>query len=782
MTFRGRTDAGALLIAVPLIGEAEARSRVLALWSPGVTVHELPGGDWLVTLPAPLSLRAEHAPGLPLPTPAEVPRAGAIHRYDRTRLPEVDPAAWLDLGELEVVPLTVPEPELKPTPVEPSFTQEPDLRELASVGEPDPMPPLWPDGGLLGRVLRGWYADRRRRYVDRLAAQFERRRWGDALRNAVPLGGPGGGHPTLRLPGRRSGPLVPTPVRRPGGGSMPYDEDSHRRLRTLYRKAAAALEKDGRIEEAAFVLADLLDDALAAVTLLERHGRPRPAAELAEGRGLEPALVVRLWWRAGDRDRALRIARLRGAYEAAVERLAKVDPRAAGHLRLAWSADRWAAGDAVGAVEAAWPAEDLRAGAVSLARQGLDADAPHRPVLLAYALARRPDPGHADEARALLAKPEPDEADWYDQRAFVRTLRTVDLADRALDTELTGAALRAVLRAAPHETDPAARPGLIRALRRRADPLLAADLPACPPPPDRPVLRLRAERRPGGLPLTDAVALSRTTVLTAHGELGVRLLGRDGRVRAAWDVPAHRLIAADHGGAALLVADRGEAQDVHRLDLTTRRTAHWATLAAGPLPTSYDGTVLPVPDADGLAFLETRAPRLRALARELDRDHTVLALARTPDTLTALIRHRSGDQLRRWDLPRLTLRDRTGLPPARYTLLATGTALLPEPTDTGLRLRAHGRNPGDRGPLPADTLTLLADGDTLAVAAEEEPEVSVTLAETPGGRPWAGVSFPGLPRLRAHAGLVTLYEAEGRIVVLDRTARAQVLNVRTPPV
>ncbi len=52
--------------------------------------------------------------------------------------------------------------------------------------------------------------------------------------------------------------------------------------------------------------------------------------------------------------------------------------------------------------------------------------------------------------------------------------------------------------------------------------------------------------------MRDAVALP-TGVLVAFGAAGVRLLTADGRVKARWQVPADRLVVADHGHSALLL-------------------------------------------------------------------------------------------------------------------------------------------------------------------------------------------------------------------------------------
>ena len=67
-------------------------------------------------------------------------------------------------------------------------------------------------------------------------------------------------------------------------------------MRELYARTAKQLEQAGRIDDAAFVYFELLHDNLAGVALLERHRRYATAAEIAEARELDPALVVRLWF------------------------------------------------------------------------------------------------------------------------------------------------------------------------------------------------------------------------------------------------------------------------------------------------------------------------------------------------------------------------------------------------------------------------------------------------------------------------------------------------------
>ena len=111
------------------------------------------------------------------------------------------------------------------------------------------------------------------------------------------------------------------------GSPAPRPHTSTSRSSTS-RKPTRELERTGRLTEAAFVYADLLNDPRAAIDLLEHNDRIYLAAELAEGQDLEPALVIRLWWRAGGRPRAVEVARSRGAFAVGIERLHAIDPGA----------------------------------------------------------------------------------------------------------------------------------------------------------------------------------------------------------------------------------------------------------------------------------------------------------------------------------------------------------------------------------------------------------------------------------------------------------------------
>ncbi|GAA2822846.1 hypothetical protein GCM10010441_54190 [Kitasatospora paracochleata] len=653
-----------------------------------------------------------------------------------------------------------------------------------------------PPSALLARLLMRTPAarlvqSRHDRYLDELTRAFRQRRWEDALRDAVAVSAGGAaalGWLTLALPGRRTGPLRPSPAPNAPGGVMPGRATVRDHLAALYREAAAALEREGRIEEAAFTLADLLGAAAEAVIVLERHGRLALAAELAEGRNLTPDLVVRLWWLAGDRDRAVRVARERGAFAAAVERLGRTDPQAAGELRAAWVRSCRQSGDHLGAVRAAWPEESLRPTVVGDLRRLVALGGPTQAVALAHLLALGAGEAVRDHARALLDTTGPEHRTH--RRRLAATLGELRCADPVADRELATAALRALVRdgGLGEELSSTERGRLRWSLLDRADPLAAADLPAPDPggadevadATEAAVPVVTAPTLPGDLPLHDAAALASGAVLVACGHAGTRLLAPDGRTTARWDVPAERIVLNDHGTTALLAARYGATWEVVRLDLATREVARWAAVRADHLAGSYDGRTLLTVDGPRLVVLDTLAARPAVIRYELgDESRPAGPPARTADGCSALVHSNGRTERWRWDLPGWDLRSRhrlTGADEADAVLADGLIVQVPaeqapaEPARGTARVRLYGERADDGITLPlAPGTAVPADGDRFALAVPQA-DGSVRAAVCAGTERLFTAVFPQARpeavRLRRHTGTVTVWDAAGRVLAV----------------
>ncbi|MET0237979.1 MAG: bpX6 domain-containing protein [Kibdelosporangium sp.] len=830
LAFRGTVTAAGFVLDVPLIGETEARHRVLDWWGDGARLSVLPGGAWLVVLTASVSVLAERAPGLPLVErdgglaapgfhtergAVGIPVGGAVRYHRIDELPLVDLAAWVDVTEIVVHHLK-PAGSMPVSPRQPLETapESPDLHRIAKIGRRSAkmerlLTPASPGAGIgrktllvmlviilgavavaaaargsiivsiavvmlvLGAVNNrrtgeevaaqgrpkpkrqrdGWLArmllrtpigslirGRNEQYLRRLTRLFERKQWDEALREAIAIDGTGIGSLSLSLPKRRAAALVPSASVQSNGRAVPYGSGLTAHLRELYRTAASELERDGEVEQAAFVLADLLGDPAAAVTLLERHDRRQMAAELAEGRDLDPDLVVRLWWRAGRRDRALDVARARGAFAAAIDLLSRVDPAGAGELRLGWVQDRQRAGDHIGAVVAAWPVPGLREAVLTNIQSGMALGGTTAAHLFTYLLAQWPTAKTQEAALALLDSP--DESLVAQRAQFVGTLAGLTVRDKAVDRMITTAALRAATRDLPVEHK------LARQLIGRADPLMVADLPASRAPSLPGELALTAPVEPGQVTIHDAVTLGGGAILVALGELGVRLLTLDGRTRTRWSVPAHQLVVADHGGSALLVARYGRVSEIHRLDLATRRVRRWTSLQVREFLPSFDGSLAIAVDEDGLAFFDVHSAQPRVVWRELDRSTIIHAVRRSPLNLAAFVDVQGSAELWQWELPGMTLRGRA----------AVGE------TDFTSPLLADGFFRRGLGPLAQHTVS----AGLVAFRAEHTEVYSAH--ET---KPLLTAAFPHDEQLgiRGHAGAVTLWDSHGRLVAADITGR-----------
>jgi hypothetical protein len=518
-----------------------------------------------------------------------------------------------------------------------------------------------PLGQLLGR--------RKAEYVRRLFELFDEGNLHEALRHAIPLGSGDLDENTrvsLGLPGPRE-KLVLQPGRGGAASIFGGGEAVFAALKERYREAFRRYEREGRIDEAAFILAELLGAHEEAVSFLERHGRLKLAAELAEGRNLSPGLVVRQWLLAKDVARATAIARRTGAFADAVLRLSRTHPEEARILRLLWAELLAESGHWAGAVQALWPETSARAVARAWVERGIECGGDTGARLLALRASAFSDGLEAagDRVRELLEDDTPERAS--ERGAFALTLAGETSSPGR--TALVVPTVRALLRdrAAGHARFTS---DLIpRLLRDAPDGTLHADLPA---------LSERATRawrhdasRPrvdittrasdaGAFAVHDAVALPDGRLLLALGEAGARLVRADGRTVAHFDVPAFALVPSVHGDRALALAPRGEVRRLSRLDLVQRRAVPWCDAPLHAWAPTYDGNVWFASLGSTVMMLDALAAGPRALWRVTDVPGRVRELAADAERLSLLT-----SEMERWtyDVPRgPTLRARAPLP------------------------------------------------------------------------------------------------------------------------
>jgi hypothetical protein len=506
----------------------------------------------------------------------------------------------------------------------------------------------------VSRVL-GW---RQAGYLRKMLRQFEEGNLDEALRHAIPLDSQRAAtRPMLGTPGRRDS--LEIGPRRGSTVALGLDSSTVEFLRSTYQRSFDKLDRAGRIDEAAFVLAELMNRHQEAVDYLERKGRVAQAARLAETLELAPALIVRLHCMAGDVARAILLARLTDCFGEAVAELERRKHPEAGALRLQWAEHLAARGSLVEAARAVWPLKEERGRARTWLHAAEHAGGALGVQGLLYKLALDPEarPASAQAVHALLY--EPGEEAARDRVRAADCLIGMESHDKAHDevlrrlaAELWRALLAdrtAALNALPQER-------LAKLVALAADPALDADAPAkgLPGLPRAEPLTTRskplhlsfAER--GLLPLEDVRRLPDGGYLLALGEGGVLLARADGNERLRFPVPAHHLVLAEGGQRALALARRERSSRVSRLDLVARKADDWFSAPLDFWAHDYDGTSWSVVAENRLMALDTAAAGQSVLWQVRDLPGRVAAFERQDRVEAMLLEISMGETVEQW--------------------------------------------------------------------------------------------------------------------------------------
>lgn len=445
----------------------------------------------------------------------------------------------------------------------------------------------------LGSRLQALYGRRQAAYMRRMLDMFENGDMEEALRHAIPLGSERGfseqsfGTPQRRQELKLSGAKGPS-------RSMLFPDDMEAHLRQLYRQSFTRLDREGRIEEAVFVLAELLDARQEALDYLERHARFKQAADLALAWDMSAALIVRLLCLAGDWQRALQVARRDDAFSDAVMMLQNKWPEIADKLRLEWAEALTRKGLWLNAVEVIWslPAERERA-----AQWLLDAEAAGG-RLAAAALVKRaillPDTLSAYSAYLQQLRDDPQRVG---ERAALAQALLQHKNHGGLLTWLAGAIVHAVLADEALGIGQLESNQLLPLVKLSNDKLLRNDLPQ----------NLSSSRKDmalhntfpsrqwyaadtGSRQIFDAVPLDDRRYLLALGEAGAAVIDEHGKTLFNLAAPAWHIVLAHSRQVALVLARRDAVWRVSKLDLVRRKVTDLGVLVTEHFARDFDGS------------------------------------------------------------------------------------------------------------------------------------------------------------------------------------------------
>lgn len=476
--------------------------------------------------------------------------------------------------------------------------------------------PLMPEGwrealaklAIASRVSRliGW---KQGAYLRKMLKMFDDGNIDEALRHAIPIDSL---NPTLGQafgsPGRRqdlslSGSMTPST-------EIGFDHELQQHLRKLYRQSFERLDRLGKIDEAVFVLADLLNARMEALDYLERHNRISQAAELALAWDMPAATIIRLLLLAGDWNRAVQVARRDNEFGGVIAALQASHPDLVVKLRLAWGDYLADSGEWLAAVEAVWPVQQARA------------------IALTWLLTAE-RAGEELSARALIKRAAllPDTIEQYAEKiialsdantsaqirsAIAEALLEVKFSNNELGIIAT-AVLPAIAADRGEGLNDLSKAKLNKLATISNDPFLKADLPNW----EMPALETKNNfwNSTGSMTLQapsaglqsihDVVALADNCYLVALGEAGSIIVDRAGKTLQRYAVPCYHIVISANQRVALSIARRESFCRVARLDLVNHTVADIGTLKISFFDSCYDGAAWTVVSDNRILVLDT---------------------------------------------------------------------------------------------------------------------------------------------------------------------------------
>ncbi|MFZ6720043.1 bpX6 domain-containing protein [Undibacterium sp. Ji49W] len=512
-------------------------------------------------------------------------------------------------------------------------------------------------------------SQRQANYLRKMLDMFDQGDLMEALRHAIPLS------KLDTLGGKPSKQAFSVPRRRDSfaifgnsgqNGRINIADPLELHLRKTYRQTFERLDREGKIDEAVFVLAELLRAGGEAVDYLEKKGRIRQAAELAETLNLAPEIMIRLWTLAGDSKRAIQIAGMYNAFAEAIKLLEKKHAGTANDLRLHWAQYLAARGDLCEAAEAIWPLAEHRMQAMSWLLQAEQAGGfislralvrklclypeglADSAFMIQDLLYQQDDDGIIQRSRLAMELIQQKNHSQASRRVATALLPHIIAEKQADQSSLTAVEIRQLHQLASSDVLKADLPELkFSGQEMRTSSFVARTSP----------LELKLQDK-GLATIHDAVHLPGGDYLLALGESGVIQINRRGRQLMHFPVPAHHLVIADNGLRALALARRDTVKRISTLDLVGHQVIDWLSLPLSFWSDRYDGINWNIVMHNKLLAVDTSSTHLTTHWQVADLPGKIIAFVETVNAQTMLIATERELEQWRYLLPKRQLNQR----------------------------------------------------------------------------------------------------------------------------
>lgn len=431
-------------------------------------------------------------------------------------------------------------------------------------------------------------------------------------------------------------------------------------LRQLYRQTFDRLVAQNRIEEAAFVLAELLKSNHEAVEFLEKHGKFRLAAELAESRNLSKEIIVRQWFLAGEKRKAIQLAVLHNCFEYVVNQLEKQNHPNAAELREIWAENLANSGNYSAAINVIWQLENKR----EKAKDWIDKVIEFGGTASAQMLAKKAAlfPTEFEDVKIKLQEILAENTDEAKEKRAAFAHETLRLSPSLELRTLARPLIRKLLSDISKGSYIFTPNDLKRIVDFAQDYTLRTDLPKVPPSAIRkafePLKLAIAANDKGSTQVYDACLLPDGKVALALGEAGVKIISKNGKTIAHFDQPTEKFIVSDLGTKAICMANRGDVWRLAKIDFVERKASYWCDATFTHFTQTFDGNLWFIALKDEIYAIDTNAKNFESVWRVSEIGGQIVEISRSKNKLMLLIINDKGIEKWWYDLPGFTLRSR----------------------------------------------------------------------------------------------------------------------------
>lgn len=434
---------------------------------------------------------------------------------------------------------------------------------------------------------------RQGKYLESMVKMFEKGQLDEALRHAIPLDSANSQftQQSFGAPKPRS-KLTLSERYDETGSSIYLDESLKQHLKRVYLQAFDKLAKENRIEEAVFVMIELLNNLTEGIEYLEKQQRYQQALDIAIARDADVNIIVRLCCLTEQWDKAILFARRENAFANTIMLLQDKNTDIANELRVVWAQTLAEQSEWLAAIDVIWPLKAYRYLAEEWFEYAKQAEEFNADVMIKQLILQ---PEVIDDYQPYLTQLQ-ENPELYANRVAI----AVSLLKHDCHISKLSILLRPLLNVIIADTleypSSISKHELLRLIELSQDKVLKAELPLqqLVVKTHKPLSQTNKRESIicntlGHREIYDTVVLSNGLYLLALGEAGIMLVDKRGKQHSHYMTAAHHFVLSHNKRQVLILAQRDNYYVLHKFDATTKQLLQLANIRLDFYLDVFDG-------------------------------------------------------------------------------------------------------------------------------------------------------------------------------------------------